>query len=218
MDTGLLSFVPGWSHLVPFMLAALALNLTPGADMTYVLSRSLAQGRAAGLASSLGIFTGSAVHTLLAAVGVAALIAASEIAYQVLIWVGALYLVYLAIKLWREDASLEGLQQRKPASLTRIWLEGTLVNLFNPKVAVFILAFLPQFTEPERGHVWAQILVLGTLFNISGTTVNSIVALAAGSLAERLRERPAIKVWMNRICATLLGALALRLVTTARQG
>jgi len=218
MDGELLSFLPGWSHLVPFMLAALALNLTPGADMTYVLSRSLSQGRAAGLASALGIFTGSAVHTLLAAVGVAALIAASEIAYQVLIWVGAAYLVYLAIKLWREDTSLDALHRRRPASLTRIWIEGTLVNLFNPKVAVFILAFLPQFTEPARGLVWAQILVLGTLFNISGTTVNAAVALAAGSLADRLRERPGIKRWMNRICATLLGALALRLATSARQG
>jgi len=218
MDGGLLSFVPGWSHLLPFMAAAIALNLTPGADMTYVLSRSLAQGKAAGLASALGIFTGSAVHTLLAAVGVAALIAASAIAYQVLIWVGAAYLVYLAIKLWREDTGLDALQKRKPASLTRIWLEGTLVNLFNPKVALFILAFLPQFTDPARGHVWAQILVLGTLFNISGTLVNAGVALAAGSLAERLRQRPGIKRWMNRICATLLGALAVRLATSARQG
>lgn len=218
MDAGLLSFMPGWSHLVPFLLAALALNLTPGADMTYVLSRSLAQGKAAGLASAIGIFTGSVVHTLLAAVGVAALIAASEIAYQVLIWVGAAYLVYLAIKLWREETNLDALQARRPASLTRIWVEGTFVNLFNPKVAVFILAFLPQFTEPARGHVWAQIIVLGTLFNISGTTVNAAVALAAGSLSDHLRQRPGIKRWMNRICATLLGALAVRLVTTSRPG
>jgi len=216
MDAGVLSFLPDWSHLLPFMLAALALNLTPGADMTYVLSRSLAQGRAAGLASALGIFTGSALHTLLAAVGVAALIAASEVGYRVLTWAGAAYLVYLAVKLWREDTTLEALQRRGPASLTRIWLEGTLVNLFNPKVALFILAFLPQFTQPERGLVWAQILVLGTLFNIGGTAVNGAVALAAGGLAARLRAEPRIKRWMNRICATLLGALALRLATSAR--
>ncbi|HKY96196.1 MAG TPA: LysE family transporter, partial [Kiloniellales bacterium] len=115
MEPSLFSFVPGWSHLVPFLLAGLALNLTPGADMTYVLSRSLAQGKAAGLASALGIFTGSAVHSLLAAAGVAALIAASEIGYSVLTWVGAAYLVYLAVRLWREDTSLEALQNRRPA-------------------------------------------------------------------------------------------------------
>ncbi|HKY95388.1 MAG TPA: LysE family translocator, partial [Kiloniellales bacterium] len=137
---------------------------------------------------------------------------------SVLTWVGAAYLVYLAIKSWREDTSVEALQNRKAASLTRIWIEGALVNLLNPKVALFILAFLPQFTEPERGHVWAQILVLGTLFNIGGTIVNAAVALAAGSLAEHLRRRPSIKRWMNRICATLLGALAVRLATSARQG
>ena len=211
-----LAFLPSADHLLPFMAAAIALNLTPGADMTYVISRSLAQGRGAGIASAFGIFGGSAVHTLLAAVGVSALLAASAVGFEILKWVGAAYLLYLAIKLFLEKVGPDGLAAAKPASLWRIWAEGVVVNVLNPKVALFILAFLPQFTEPAKGLVWAQILVLGTLFNISGTIVNCGVAVLAGGLAERLRRRPRIKVWMNRVTATILGALAVRLALSER--
>lgn len=214
--TGTLDFIP-LDHLLPFMAAAIALNLTPGADMTYVISRSLAQGRGAGLASALGIAGGSAVHTLLAAVGVSALLAASELGFQILKWAGAAYLLYLAVKLFLARVGPDDLVAARPASLWRIWAEGVVVNVLNPKVALFILAFLPQFTEPARGLVWAQILVLGTLFNISGTLVNGGVALAAGRLSRRLRAEPRLKLWMNRVTGTILGFLALRLALSERQ-
>ncbi len=208
--------LPDWPTLLPFMAAALALNLTPGADMSYVLSRSLAQGRAAGIASALGIFGGSAVHSLLAAIGVSALLAASAVAFEILKWAGAAYLLYLAVRLAMTRAAHLALARARPASLRRIWVEGVVVNLLNPKVALFILAFLPQFTEPAKGAVWLQILVLGTLFNLSGTLVNGTVALVAGSLADRLRDRPRIQLWMNRVTATVLGALAVRLALSER--
>lgn len=211
------AFVPSADHILPFMAAAIALNLTPGADMTYVISRSLAQGRGAGIASAFGIFGGSAVHTLLAAVGVSALLAASELGFQILKWAGAAYLLYLAVKLFLEKVGPEDLAAARPASLWRIWAEGVVVNVLNPKVALFILAFLPQFTQPEKGLLWAQILLLGTLFNISGTVVNCSVAVVAGGLAERLRRKPRIKLWMNRITATILGALAVRLAFSERR-
>lgn len=211
------AFVPSADHILPFMAAAIALNLTPGADMTYVISRSLAQGRGAGIASAFGIFGGSAVHTLLAAVGVSALLAASELGFQILKWAGAAYLLYLAVKLFLEKVGPEDLAAARPASLWRIWAEGVVVNVLNPKVALFILAFLPQFTQPEKGQLWAQILLLGTLFNISGTVVNCSVAVVAGGLAERLRRKPRIKLWMNRITATILGALAVRLAFSERR-
>ena len=212
-----LAFIPSLDHLLPFMAAPIALNLTPGADMTYVISRSLAQGRGAGIASAFGIFGGSAVHTLLAAVGVSALLAASALGFEILKWAGAAYLLYLAIRLALEKVGPDALAAAKPATLWRIWAEGVVVNVLNPKVALFILAFLPQFTEPAKGQVWAQILVLGTLFNISGTIVNCSVAAIAGGLAERLRRQPRIKLWMNRVTATILGALAVRLALSERQ-
>ena len=210
------AFLPSWSHLLPFLAAALALNLTPGADMTYVISRSVAQGRSAGLASAFGIFTGAVVHTVLAAAGVSALLAASEVGFQVLKWAGAGYLVWLAIKLFRAKVSADELAAPRHAAIWRVWAEGVLVNLLNPKVAIFILAFLPQFTEPARGAVWAQILVLGMLFDVGGTAVNCAVAMLAGGFAQRLRARPRIVVWMNRTSGTVLGLLAARLACSHR--
>lgn len=212
----LLASLPGWSQLLPFMAAAIALNLTPGVDMTYVLSRSLAQGRAAGIASAFGIFGGSAVHTLLAAVGVSALLSASQVGFEILKWAGAAYLAYLAIRLFLSRPDAATLAAVPPASLWRIWAEGVLVNLLNPKVALFILAFLPQFTDPAKGAVWLQILFLGTLFNISGTLVNCGVAVLAGGLADRLRRQPRLQLWMNRVTATVLGVLAVRLALSER--
>ena len=104
-----------------------------------------------------------------------------------------------------------------PKRLGRIFVEGMLVNLFNPKVALFILAFLPQFVQPEKGAVWAQIIFLGTCFNIGGTIVNVIVAVMAARLSERLRRSVSLRQWMNRITGTILGGLAVRLMLTSRQ-
>lgn len=212
----LIPFLPSWENIAAFMAAALALNLTPGADMTYVMSRAVAQGRGAGLASALGIGGGSVIHAVLAAVGVSALLAASETGFLILKWVGAAYLLYLAIRMLTERVTQDSLQQQKQASLWRIFGQGVLVNLFNPKVALFILAFLPQFVEPAKGYVWAQILLLGTLFNISGTTVNAIVALIAAKAAERLKTSVRLKLWMNRICGVVLAGLAVRLALSGK--
>lgn len=211
------AFIPDLVYLLPFFAAALALNLTPGADMTYVLARSVAQGRPAGLASALGIFGGSAIHTLLAAVGVSALLATSEIGFLVLKYLGAAYLLYLALRSFLKREEPLGMTVPQPDRLRRILFEGLLVNLFNPKVALFILAFLPQFVQPEKGAVWAQIVFLGTCFNISGTIVNALVAAAAARLSERLRRSVSLRQWMNRITGTILGALAIRLVLSSRQ-
>ncbi len=209
-------FLPDPAYLLPFLAAALALNLTPGADMTYVMTRSVAQGRAAGLASAFGIFGGSAIHCVLAAAGVSALLATSEIGFLILKYAGAAYLLYLALRSFlKREAPMEDTAP-PPHGLRRVFLEGVLVNLLNPKVALFILAFLPQFVQPEKGPVWAQILFLGTCFNVSGTIVNATVAIAAARLSQRLRRSVGLRVWMNRITATILGALALKLMLSGR--
>ena len=186
-------FLPDWALLLPFLAAALALNVTPGADMTYVIARAAGQGEKAGFVSALGIATGSLVHSILAALGISALLAASPLAFQAVKYAGAAYLLYLAVRMALSARERERSESKPPARLRRIYLEATLVNLLNPKVALFIVAFLPQFAEPGRGHVGLQIVALGLLFNITGTTVNSAVALATARVAGRVKTAPRFK-------------------------
>jgi threonine/homoserine/homoserine lactone efflux protein len=209
--------MPDLPNLLPFLAAALALNLTPGADMTYVIARSATQGRAAGIAASFGVSAGSLVHSLLAAFGVAALVARSEAAFVAIKAVGAGYLLYLAWKAFRAGAQGLHLQSLQPVKLRRVFAEGALTNLLNPKVALFILAFLPQFVDPNKGSVIVQILVLGLIFNIGGTTVNVIVAASAGAASGMLRNSAMFGRWLNRISGIVFIGLALRLAFAERR-
>ncbi len=208
--------LPPWTLLAPFLIAALALNLTPGADMTYVLARSLGQGRQAGIVSALGIAAGSAVHTLAAAVGLSAVLMHSQGAFTAVKLGGVLYLVWLAWKALREGGGAAAMAERPPAPLRQVFLEATLTNILNPKVALFILAFLPQFVAPQQGHVALQILVLGTIFNVGGTAVNLAVALsmsaARGLVLGSSRMRRAL-AWFS---AAVFVGLAARLALSER--
>jgi threonine/homoserine/homoserine lactone efflux protein len=216
-----------FAQLWPFILACLALNLTPGADMTYVIARSATQGRSAGIAGAFGVSAGSVVHSLLAAFGVAALLQHSATAFTVVKVVGAGYLLYLAWKAWRApmkavgtDAARQHLRPQR--SLLRIFGEGALTNLLNPKVALFILAFLPQFVDPHRGSPVLQILLLGLIFNIGGTLVNCLVAIFASGTASLLKRRLAsnsgrIGQWLNRCTGVIFVGLAVRLALVERR-
>ena len=214
------SFVPEISTLLPFLAAALTLNLTPGADMTYVIARSAGQGRLAGISSAFGISAGALVHSLLAAIGLSALIMQSETAFQIIKFAGAAYLIYLAWKAWRSGDAVVGQALRPPASLGRIFTEGMLTNLLNPKVALFILAFLPLFVDPARGSVAGQIMFLGLLFNISGTAVNVIVACMVDWIVAALRERSGrsrrIGILMRRLSALVFVYLAVQFAVGQR--
>jgi threonine/homoserine/homoserine lactone efflux protein len=207
--------LPGWAGLAPFLLATLALNLTPGADMTYTIARAAAQGRFAGYASALGIGLGCFVHTVAAAAGLAALLQAHPAAFVAIKWLGAAYLLYLAAKLLlaRPAAGEADLPARGHA---RVFWEATLVNVLNPKVAIFMLAFLPQFVDPARGPVWAQMLILGSLLNLGGIIINSTVASLVGLGARRLQRSTRLQRTMNLVSGTLLGGLAVRLALTER--
>ena len=209
--------LPPWTLLAPFLVAAFALNLTPGADMTYVIARSATQGRSAGIAASFGVAAGSFAHSLLAAFGVAALVAQSEAAFVTIKVGGALYLLYLAWKAIRASANAVALKELPPVRTSRVFAEGALTNLLNPKVALFILAFLPQFVDPARGSVILQILVLGLIFNIGGTTVNCVVAISAGAAASMLRGSERFARWLNRFTALVFVGLALRLAFAERR-
>jgi threonine/homoserine/homoserine lactone efflux protein len=210
------SFIPDLATLAPFLVAALALNFTPGADMTYVIARSLGQGRGAGISSAFGIAAGSFLHSIFAAIGLSALLLHSELAFQLIKYTGAAYLLYLAWKAWRSRNETAEIAEHRPAGLGRIFLEGALTNLLNPKVALFILAFLPQFVDPAKGNVAGQILFLGLLFNVGGTAVNLAVACSAAAARGLVKGSPRFAGLMRRLSALVFVGLALRLAASER--
>jgi threonine/homoserine/homoserine lactone efflux protein len=173
-----------------FMGAALALLLVPGPAVLYITTRSMTQGRRAGLVSALGVAAGSAVHVLAAALGLSALLASSALAFSVVKYAGAAYLVYLGIRRIVSKETPEAEAAAPRASLSSLFRQGVLVNLLNPKTALFFLAFLPQFVDPARGGAAPQIVFLGLLFSVMGLTTDSLYALAADRVASAVRRSP----------------------------
>ncbi|HMI41299.1 MAG TPA: LysE family translocator [Sphingomicrobium sp.] len=196
-----------------FMLGAITLNLIPGPDMTFVMSQGAARGTRAGVAAALGIGAGTIVHILLAAAGLAALLSQVAWAFDIIRYAGAAYLVWIAIQLFRAPP-VRGTSP--PVSASKAFRQGALINILNPKVALFFLAFLPQFMSPEAGPYWLQSLILGLSFNVSGTIVNLLVALSSGRLADTLRRRPRIGKYLNWFAGALMGGLAVRLLLARR--
>jgi threonine/homoserine/homoserine lactone efflux protein len=197
------------SSLVLFVTGAVVLLVIPGPAVTYVVSRSIGHGRAAGLVSVLGIVAGTLCHVVAAALGISAVLASSALAFQFVKYLGALYLIYLGIKTLRTgDQQLLGAACGE-TRLARIFGQGFLVNLLNPKTALFFLAFLPQFVDPARGHVTLQILQLGILFALMGWCSDSIWALAAGTVAERIRGSVRLQRTQKNVSGGALIALGL---------
>jgi threonine/homoserine/homoserine lactone efflux protein len=207
--------MPQASVLLAFMAATLALNFTPGADMAYVVARSLGQGRRAGVLSALAITMGCLVHIGLATLGLAALLAHSPLAFRLLQYAGAGYLLFIAWRLLR-DGMGSGPAPVARAGYRRIFIQGVLTNVLNPKVALFILAFLPQFIDPTRGSPAVQMLVLGALFCLSGTIVNGSIALLTARAGRAVAGSSAMALWLRRVSAAILALLAVRLVLAAR--
>lgn len=200
--------------LLAFVPAGLALNLTPGADMMFCLGQGLRSGRRAAMAANVGIAVGGMVHTSLAALGLGALVAAHPAAFEVIRWLGVGYLLWLALAALRSQ-SLAADATVAPTSAGRVFWQALMVNLLNPKVILFILAFLPQFVDPTRA-VLPQFLTLGAVFSIGGLLVNGAVGLFAGSIGQHLARSAGLSRWLARISATIFGALALRLALMSR--
>jgi threonine/homoserine/homoserine lactone efflux protein len=179
--------MPEKAAFFTFLFAALMLNIAPGPDMLYVIGRSVGQGRRAGVVSALGVFVGCWVHILAAAFGIAALLRSSPLAFNLVRYAGAAYLIYLGIRMVVKRTNLAS-QQLEPEKLGSIFRQGAITNMLNPKVAIFFLAFLPQFIDARRGNVVLEILFLGLIFNVGGTLVNLAVAYAGGTLGELLRR------------------------------
>lgn len=207
--------MPEKAAFLAFLIAAFALNLAPGPDMLYVIGRSVGQGRKAGIVSSLGVFVGCWVHILAAAFGIAALLRSSPMAFNAVRYAGAAYLIYLGIKMLAQRTDLTS-QQLKTESLSAIFRQGAITNVLNPKVAIFFLAFLPQFIDAHRGSVGLQIVALGLIFNVGGTLVNLGVAYAGGTLGELLRRNQSIARLQRRFTGLIFVGLGLRLAWQRR--
>jgi threonine/homoserine/homoserine lactone efflux protein len=182
-----------------FALASVSLLLIPGPAVLYIVTQSAEQGRSAGLASVAGIHIGTLVHILAAAIGLSALILASAVAFSIVKFAGAAYLIYLGVrKLLERDSASEGEPPRAP--LRHVFARGALVNVLNPKTALFFLAFLPQFVDTDRGAVWSQVVVLGLVFVALGLISDSIYALVGDAVGSLLRRRAKA---MRRISGTI---------------
>lgn len=199
-----------------FIPAAIALNLTPGSDMLFCLGQGLKGGPRAGIAASIGISTGALIHTLLAAIGLAALLAAYPLAFEVVRWAGVAYLVWLAVQAIRTQATGLAPASVRSGGMMSAWRDGVLVNLLNPKVAVFILAFLPQFVDPARGAPFLQFLVLGAILNIGGTVINGAIGAFAGTIGARLAAHAGLLRVYRYVTACLFLGLAARLAFERR--
>ncbi len=182
--------LPDPAGLGIFLLTALVLLLTPGPAVLYIVTRSIDQGRRAGLVSMLGVHAGTLVHIAAAAAGLSALLAASATAFSTVKYLGAAYLVYLGVRRMLDRAPAAGAGPGRTHRLRRAFLDGVVVNVLNPKTALFFLAFLPQFVDVSRGHVGTQVLVLGGLFVALGLVTDGGYALTAGSAARWLRGHP----------------------------
>jgi threonine/homoserine/homoserine lactone efflux protein len=197
------------SSLVLFVTGAAILLVIPGPAVSYVVSRSIGHGRAAGLVSVMGIVVGTLFHVVAAALGLSALLASSALAFQLVKYLGAAYLIYLGVKTLRRDDAQLLEAANGDGRLARVFGQGVLVNLLNPKTALFFLAFLPQFVDPTRGHVTLQILQLGVLFALMGWCSDSVWAVVAGTVAERIRGSVRLRRAQRNISGGALIALGL---------
>jgi len=207
--------IPNPSSLLLFISAALLLLVIPGPAVFYIVGRSIGQGRSAGLISALGIAVGSLVHTAAAAVGLSALLMSSAIAFAGVKYLGAAYLIYLGIQKFRREEPFELDGNAPTVKLNRIFAQGIVVNVLNPKAALFFFAFLPQFVDPNLGQVAIQILFLGVLFALLGLTTDTFWALTSGTVANLFRRNPKAMRTQRFVSAGMLISLG---VATALAG
>jgi threonine/homoserine/homoserine lactone efflux protein len=195
-----------------FIAAAVVLNLTPGPDMLYVATRCASQGLRAGIISAFGIFTGCLVHISFAILGLSVILQKSATAFMIVKYVGAAYLIYLGLAaLLTKDMHPAGPLPGKRESSRRLYVQSILTNVLNPKVALFFLAFLPQFIDPRQGHTTVHILALGLYFDIQGTLILLVVATLISKLGKRVFQHPKLIPVSRKLTGSILIALGIRL-------
>ncbi|MDR5853293.1 LysE family translocator [Caballeronia sp. LZ062] len=206
-----------------FLVAVFLLNVTPGPDTAYIVGRSVAQGRGAGIVSALGISAGCIVHTLACAFGLTAILAASATAFTVVKIAGAIYLIYLGVRLIfakhdapSDPASDKASAKSAPKSLRQLFTQGFVTNVLNPKVVLFFVSFFPQFVAADSQHKTLAFLTLGLVFIAMSTVWNSFVAWIAGSVTERFSGKPGVKRWLDRGVGGAFVGLGIKLATSHR--
>ncbi len=205
------------AHWITFLTAAVLLNLSPGPDMAFILGHTIKSGIRTGFAALFGIWTGACLHVALAAFGLSAILAASALAFSAVKWIGAIYLVWLGIQALRSNGD-GGLVNaaRDVLPWHCVYRQGILVSLLNPKVAIFFLAFLPQFVVEGAGPTWLQLAVHGVLIIVVAAFIEPPLILAGGRLASLIKRKRSIGLWLDRGLGALLVALGVRLALTAR--
>lgn len=197
--------MPSLDTLVVFTVAAVLMNLSPGPSNLYIMARSISQGPRAGVVAAAGLFTGSFAHVAAATLGVSAIVLASAEAFMVLKWAGAAYLIWLGIQHFRDAGGSMMPVGRVPAkSMRKIYRESILVEVLNPKTALFFLALLPQFVDPAAGSVAAQSLILGLIVVFTAIPSDIMIAFASGAVARKLSANPWIARWQDRVSGTIL--------------
>lgn len=205
------------AHWATFFTAAVLLNLSPGPDMAFILGQTAKRGVQSGFSAMFGIWTGAFIHVIFAALGLSAILATSALAFSVVKWAGAAYLVWLGIQALRSQGtniSVNG--QVTPKGLMKIFKQGVLVSVLNPKVAIFFLAFLPQFVEPGAGSVSAQLFLHGLLIIVVAAFVEPPLILIGGKLTGYLSNNKKVSLWMDRGLGALFVGLGVKLATSDR--
>ena len=216
LELGGIALLPEWPVFVSFAVAGLALNIVPGADMTFVIASSARGGRREGIIAALGIGAGALVHVVAATLGLSAVLASSQAAFDLIKWLGAAYLLWIALSLLRPREAAAETGARPSGVGWRLFRAAMMVNILNPKVALFFLAFLPQFVDPDAAVPALQILSLGLWFDLVGTLVNIIVALTVAGMAARIgRNRLAGRI-ARWVAATAIAGLAVQLALSRR--
>ncbi len=202
-----------------FIIAGILLNLTPGNDTIFILSRSMAQGRQAGIMSVLGIATGSIIHTALAAFGLSVIIAESIVAFNIIKYAGAAYLVYIGYKILTDQSQPDTATSiiEKKINLKKIYRDGVITNVLNPKVALFFIAFLPQFIDLTFKNTVLPFLALGITFTITGTIWCLILANFASIISVKLKSNKKLSEYINKICGAVLIGLGIKVALTGRK-
>ena len=196
-----------------FLISCILLNLTPGQDTMYIVGRSIAQGKKAGVLSTFGIMSGVLIHTLLAALGLSAILATSSLAFSIVKYLGAGYLIWIGIGFIRSGGNHEptDISAKEPLKPMAIYRQGVLTNLLNPKVALFFLSFLPQFVDPQVEFIFVSFMLLGMVFFTTGSIWCMVLAISASCLTDRFRNQPSMGGPLKKLTGILLVALGFRL-------
>lgn len=205
-------------HWLTFLAAAVLLNLSPGPDMAFIIGHTVKSGRQAGMTAMLGIWAGALCHVGFAVLGLSAILATSALAFSLVKYVGAAYLVWLGIQAWRskgDNLNFNAVDD-KQQPLSKIFWQGLMIDLLNPKVAIFFLAFLPQFVEPGAGSPAAQFLLHGILIIVVAAAIEPPLILLGDRLARPLRENQKFRMWLDRSLGSLLILLGIKLAISER--